>query len=53
MATRVHYTPDCPDESGDDTLAVTGEEAQARVNCPTCLPQMLPPTIDRFEESYG
>lgn len=37
--TRVHYVPDCPAETGQDTLAVTVEEG-ARVNCPECLAEM-------------
>lgn len=36
----VHYVPDCPNETGNDTLAVTNSEAMALVNCSDCLFEM-------------
>lgn len=39
--TRIHYVPGCPNESGDDSLAVTGFEAIRTVNCPDCFNEMF------------
>lgn len=38
--TRVHYVPGCENTSGDDTLALTGAEAIAKVNCSECIHEM-------------
>lgn len=36
---RVHYTPDCPNTSGNDTLA-TSTADYPRVNCEDCVHEM-------------
>lgn len=38
--TRVHYMPNCKNLSGKDRLALTSDEAAAKVNCSDCVREM-------------